>query len=225
VGQPPGPKTAPVVWLLLRSLVGLDGPSNRAQQMCTTSNSHEYLLTGSANAPRNTGQRASRQAGLIGGAGRWVGEPPSQQGALHFRDRPEPIFSLHMPLNGFRIDPVCPDDPASRARRQRSTRRQAPFDGNRSAAPILVCHRQAGGSPARQTDGHGATRALPRQPGAVLPPRGAFAPVAPTCANAGPLLASQLPTTWFGVHWGDFFWRAARCHLLSLAARKSMKTW
>jgi hypothetical protein len=24
---------------------------------------------------------------------------------------------------------------------------------------------------------------------------------------------------------GDFFWRAARCHLLSLAARKSMKTW
>jgi hypothetical protein len=48
--------------------------------------------------------------------------------------------------------------------------------------------------------------------------------VAPTSAS-GPILSSQLPTAGLDVIWGNFFWRAARCHLLSLGGCKSMKTW
>jgi len=50
-------------------------PFNSANQTCTFSNLPECQLKRSANAPRNTRQRAGRQAGLVVGAGHWVEQP------------------------------------------------------------------------------------------------------------------------------------------------------
>src|ERR1035437_7155068 len=59
---------------------------------------------------------------------------------------------------------------------------------------------QAGGS---HTPNSRPRRRRRRQPGAVLPLGGAVAQVAPMCANAGLILASQRPDSMVCVYWAD----------------------
>src|ERR1022692_2617360 len=79
-----------------------------------------------------------------------------------------------------------------------------------SPVPVLARHRHAGGSHTRQTDGLGTTRAPPaatsRRPTAWRRCRAGGAHV----RERGPILASQVPTVWFGLYWGDSVWSLAR---------------
>src|ERR1035438_7877333 len=101
-----------------------------------------------------------------------------------------------------------------------------------SAGPALARPRHAGGSHTRQTDGLGTTRAPPaatsRRPTAWRRCRAGGAHVRERRPSSGepsadsmvwPLLgglsqgqvlASQVPTVWFGLYWGDSVWRLAR---------------
>ena len=116
------------------------------------------------------------------------------RGDIHFRDRSEHIFSLHVPLNGFRIDSVC------RTIQHRAQGVNGIVDVRRESISTGVlrpfsCATAKPVDPTRQTDGHHAARAPPaatwRPSYHLAAPARGWRPCARTGANSGEPTARQ----------------------------------